>query len=32
MERIEELWPGGFKIIQDDGHFKLGADSVLLSS
>lgn len=32
MEKVEELWPGGYKILQDDTLFKLGTDSVLLSA
>ncbi|SMC53799.1 tRNA1(Val) (adenine(37)-N6)-methyltransferase [Papillibacter cinnamivorans] len=32
MEHVEELWPGGFRLISDDRHFKLGTDSAMLAA
>lgn len=32
MEHVEELWPGGFRLISDDKHFKLCTDSAMLAA
>lgn len=32
MEHVEELWPGGFRLITDDRFFKLGTDSAMLAA
>lgn len=32
VEHVEELWTGGFRLVTDDRHFKLGTDSAMLAA